>query len=383
MEAKRDVKGLAKALGYQKDPSVRLAAVQALVRIGAPAVEPLMAALGDRIREVRHAAAQALGEIGDGRAVWRLSTALQDGENDVRQAAAHALVRIGAPAVNPLIATLPDEAAAEALSRIGAAAVEPLIVALKRPSAAAAQILGRIGDIRAVEPLVGALGYSDERVHHAAAQALGQIGNPALERLVALLDTYRRETSRHMSDWAENALVQIGAPAVEPLIAVLKHGSSSAQRDNAARALGRIRDARAVEPLIAALRGDSAGAAWALGEIGDARAVEPLVALLAAGDWRLRCVTVSALGRLGGAAVEPLIAAVQRDDNLSVRQAAAQALLALYQAGTLDKLHWRLILENRSMIITQSHTDRDIVRGGSDCHSEKAGHEDSVIPFPV
>ena len=52
-------------------------------------------------------------------------------------------------------------------------------------------------------------------------------------------------------------------------------------RKSAAKALGEIGDARAVEPLISALLRDSneivrGAAATALGEIGDARAVKPL-----------------------------------------------------------------------------------------------------------
>ena len=46
------------------------------------------------------------------------------------------------------------------------------------------------------------------------------------------------------------ALAAIGAPAVEPLLATLK---DVRLREDAAHALGHIRDARAVEPLIALL----------------------------------------------------------------------------------------------------------------------------------
>jgi len=52
------------------------------------------------------------------------------------------------------------------------------------------------------------------------------------------------------------------------------------QRWKAAESLGRIRDDRAVEPLILALRDDDwrvrQKAAWALGKIGDPRALLPL-----------------------------------------------------------------------------------------------------------
>ena len=41
MKAKRDVKGLIKALHYENDGNVRSAAAMALIAIGAPAVGPL------------------------------------------------------------------------------------------------------------------------------------------------------------------------------------------------------------------------------------------------------------------------------------------------------------------------------------------------------
>jgi len=76
-------------------------------------------------RIVRQAAAEALGELGDARAVGPLIVALQDGDVEVRRAAAWALGEIGdARAVDPLIAALRDEdvevcrAAARALGEI-------------------------------------------------------------------------------------------------------------------------------------------------------------------------------------------------------------------------------------------------------------------------
>src|SRR5450759_2332909 len=88
LKAKRDVKGLIKALGYQKDPAVRRAAAEALGQIGdARAVEPLIAALKDESWGVRRAAAEALGQIGDARAAEPLIAALKDPYADVRNAA--------------------------------------------------------------------------------------------------------------------------------------------------------------------------------------------------------------------------------------------------------------------------------------------------------
>ena len=74
---------------------MRNAADGALGQIGPPAVEPLIAALGDADEGVRKAAAEALGQIGDARAVEPLIGALKGRDDRVRKAAAGALEALG------------------------------------------------------------------------------------------------------------------------------------------------------------------------------------------------------------------------------------------------------------------------------------------------
>ncbi|MFQ5859145.1 MAG: HEAT repeat domain-containing protein [Anaerolineae bacterium] len=90
-----------------------------------PLLNALSAALHDKDRFVRRAAAWALGQLGDPSAVSALRAALQDKDEDVRRAAARALGQLGDPsAVSALRAALQDEdrfvrwAAAEALRAI-------------------------------------------------------------------------------------------------------------------------------------------------------------------------------------------------------------------------------------------------------------------------
>jgi predicted phosphoribosyltransferase len=76
-------------------------------RVREPAVESRIAALRDEDKEVREAAAEALGMIRDTRAVDVLIPALGDEDWDVRQRAAYALGQIGDPrAAAPLRAAL-------------------------------------------------------------------------------------------------------------------------------------------------------------------------------------------------------------------------------------------------------------------------------------
>ncbi|NJL49017.1 MAG: HEAT repeat domain-containing protein [Leptolyngbyaceae cyanobacterium SM2_5_2] len=74
-------------------------------------------------------------------------------------------------------------------------------------------------------------------------------------------------------------------------------------RGRAALMLGKLRDTRAVDPLIRAL--DAPGfqtphnAAEALGKLGDRRAIEPLLLLAAGNNDRTREAALKALDRLG------------------------------------------------------------------------------------
>ena len=96
LAAKRDVEGLIKALGYEKDSDVRREAVEALGLIGdARAVEPLIARLGDEDSSVRYRAVEALGLIGDARAVEPLIAKLGDESSVVRRGSAEALEKCG------------------------------------------------------------------------------------------------------------------------------------------------------------------------------------------------------------------------------------------------------------------------------------------------
>lgn len=109
MKARRDVQGLIKAMRYKSDDIVKDKEVAGRIRRDAAnalgelgdnrAVEPLIAALTrnsrlypDREMNARSAAAQALGQIGDSRALKSLIAALDNWYWIVRHAAAEALL---------------------------------------------------------------------------------------------------------------------------------------------------------------------------------------------------------------------------------------------------------------------------------------------------
>jgi len=228
----------------------------------------------------------------------------------IQVASARALGELGDPrAVEPLIQALAagTSRAADALSQIGTPAVAPLIAALggqtRAGRLAAAGALDRLG----WKPDSGETGAAYWAAKEQWSRC-AQIGEPAVAPLVRVL--------RDVPPGVVAAFRRIGSPAVGPLIAALADPAEST-RERAATALGDIGDPRAVAPLIAALdvpgRRESArkAAARALGKLRDARAVDPLItALQDTGLPRVSTAAAEALGKIGDPrAVGPLLAA--------------------------------------------------------------------------
>ena len=67
-----------------KNEAVQIEAIAELVEIGKPAVEPLLDAMEARAFHVRKCTAEALGRIGDARAVESLIIALSDKSKNVQ-----------------------------------------------------------------------------------------------------------------------------------------------------------------------------------------------------------------------------------------------------------------------------------------------------------
>jgi HEAT repeat protein len=237
---------------------------------------------------VRRAAAAALGELGDARAVEPLRLALtkSDREHDWRDTAAvaDALVRLGAPSVGPLVATLGWHTQVVRVSVAGA------LAAIGRP---------------AVQPLVELLGDADLETRETAGQILTDIGADAVEQLIeALSDELIRRRQ-----WAARILGEIGDPrAVKPLARALGDPLAGV-RQAAARSLGEINDPSAADALAAALEDSDAGvrvsAALALAELSDPRAVQLLLPELRGAKPQ---PALDALTKVGVPAVEPMLA---------------------------------------------------------------------------
>ena len=140
------------------------------------------------------------------------------------------------------------------------------------------------------------------------------------------------------------SLAKIGEPAVKPLIEILTdENRHDLTRCDAMRVLGKIKDPRAVEPLIAITNLHYVGsyhlsgtAAYALGEIGDARAIDTLVSLLIGQNQYDSKCAAEALEMIGDQqAIAPLMVAYV---NSKEKRTIEKALESLYQNASLFEL---------------------------------------------
>lgn len=251
--------------------------------------EILISALEDPSYDVQNFAANVLGEIKDVRAVDALILGLPGNSRNLSNIEimefGEALIKIGKPSVKPLKAMLN----------------------MKNKSACiiAVKILMRINDASAVETLVGAL--KDDNIN----------------------------------DYARETLVKIGAPAVVPLIAVLRD-KDPLLREQAILVLGDIKDARAVEPLIAAFRKHENCVfkdtlIKALVNIGKP-AIEALTTVLNDKSRVMRKFAASVLGDIKDpSAIGPLAAALN-DEDAYVQESVVKALGKMHDSRVIMPL---------------------------------------------
>lgn len=312
--------------------------------VGSDALSGLLRQLADDDREVRARAVESLGHLEDPRAVEPVIALLRDPDLRIVSLAVEALGELQDPrAIEPLIAMMKGElgfvdSTADALAKIGKPAVEPLVRTFQDPSvdvttrAVVATALGKIGDSRALDPIVAALKGEEDYLKPYTAEALGMIGNArAVGPLIAAL----KNADPTVAAFAIQALERIKDPrALGPLVAVLEDENPSNRRA-VVQALGTIGGDGVSEPLIAALQDEDMDVricgVQALEKTKDPRSVEPLIALaIRDADAAVRDFVFQALVQIGMSAIEPLISIVSSDD-VDIRDRTLEALQQLTQ----------------------------------------------------
>jgi HEAT repeat protein len=336
------------------DADLRIQAALALGTQPHPeAIDALLTALDDEDVNVRFHAIEALGSLSPPAAVERLAAIAESHDFFLAFPALDALARIRDAAVAPrLVPLLQDELvcdqAAEALGQIGDEdAVAPLAAALDRSHASPASVIDALTTLhdRYSEMFNGGGQHIEDLVRTSISaagaarviKAAGRATGASLRRFVVCLGWLRGdEVERalaHMlgTSGAQNelleAIVRFGAPMVDRLIEQLRTGDVETQRA-AVVALGRIGDARAVEPLVNLLDDDErellVPATAALARLGDPRAFESLLRLLGDADVSVRQGAIGALNSIGHPAMGARVRTLLEEADPRVRESAVR-----------------------------------------------------------
>jgi HEAT repeat protein len=275
--------------------------LDAVAQAPADALRPLVTVLGWlRGRAVEQALTRLLGQAAvradvieaivrqDAGVVDLLVEQLRAGDEDTRLAAIVALGRLGdRRAVAPLVPLLHDERA--------------IVVAT-------AAALARIGDLEAFEPLLPLLAHTDATVRQAAIGALNSLGHPEMcARVVALLaasDPLTRESAVRIAGY-------FGYRECADAVLALCEDPVEGVRRAAVEHLPFLEDGRALDVALHASR---------------------------AGTPKIRAAAAQALARMDGAAAGPALLDATRDADVWVRYYAARALGEQRLAAALPRL---------------------------------------------
>ncbi|MCQ4333224.1 HEAT repeat domain-containing protein [Natronomonas sp. F2-12] len=303
--------------------------------------------LDDEQPELRMAAATGLGRVGDPSVTAALVERLEDSDPRVRCRSATACGRIGDPrAVEPLEERLRNDrdidvrrAAAEALGEIGnEGAMRVLIDGAGDPNESIRRVvadsLGAFGSVAPVETLADLLEDESEAVRRTT-----------MFSMVEILSNAPPQRSHDVREaTAEKLESATAGEVIPPLSEILTESSGTPQRRNAAWLLGRVVGDQhrelAREALVDAL-GDDDGmtaqfAATSLARLGDPSLESELLELVddSEADEAARSKALFVLGKVGGETTrEELGEFVDRSESDALREQAFSALSKLGGIG--------------------------------------------------
>jgi HEAT repeat protein len=321
----------------------------------------LLLRLQDRDRDIRAGAAAALAKRGDPRAIRPIRVLLADGDIYVRAAAAAALAALGEPIWSRWVRGRDDDFKKLEASRY-APAVDVFLSALARPGLREGEYerfifcLGWLGHAKAVPALVDVLEgksglfplsgglYYGPKPRLAALRVLGALAQKgSLRARDAVLRASQTASAEILAE-ANDALKEIRENDERLSAAGAKTMSdpSPAQPSAGGRSPDEWIDLLAVEK-------ERAHAVEALGELREARALKPLLDLYRQADTPqsyVRRLVIDALGKIGDARAVPLLLETLMSDWLDLQEASARALRMIGDPALREPL--RRFLESSS-----------------------------------
>jgi len=206
-----------------KDPRVVEEAVRGLGRLQVKAAVPALLELSRSAPsgDLTQAVIEALGEIGDKRAVSVLEQAVKTSDKFVEVEAAYALARLGRKEMlTKLTENLKSDPGAEKVGLLAAyylakldraAGLDHLVGLMKRTdggyAALAAEVLGKSENPRAVLPLVEAAKSEDSSLRLSVARSLGRLGGA---RALSALKQLRNDPHPGVRNAAIASLAELG-----------------------------------------------------------------------------------------------------------------------------------------------------------------------------
>lgn len=339
---------------------VRSAIAEALGRIGdTRAIFPLMDALRDSCSFVRRAAAIALGQMQAKQAQGALLRALDDPNFYVRRAAINAVGKLDIPDMGPMLIPLletPDprirRTVTIAIRRLHTQAAIPKLIEVlegyllepnQRDLPVVKTLVVALGELNAQEAVPALIrimrGYVG--VRSLTAKALGKIGDP--QAGPALLEALKDERSKNLQLAALRSLAQLKYQQAIPTVRQFLDGPDPRLRRTAALTLGLLQDRGAKDKLLMLAREDDSplvrpAAVEALGMVGDAQVIDSLLPLVNDGNAYLRAALAHALGNLDGSTplVHEALLLLQED---KVRHVVIAAERALANCALGDVMH--------------------------------------------
>ncbi len=305
----------------QPDLLLQFTILEALSRIAAPVpLDELLPYKNEKL--LRKALIDCLGKAGDASAIDELIAALTDSMRNVREAAILALVEIAARHPDPLRHALAGCEKGPAAAAVGAYLDAGIDKPLRR---AAVRVLGWLGLAESVSPLLQLL--AEETLQQEAMAALVDLGRVAPQ---ALLDAWPKASGNPRACLAfaiGEADCRIGVPLLRQ---GLRDGDSQIARLSA-HALGRTGDAATLPDLVTCLSNDApevreaaSQALITLGRRAPGETFAVLRPLLAHSDSGQRMFAVMVLRELDHPGVLEALSLAVKDPAAEVRRAAVK-----------------------------------------------------------
>lgn len=341
------VPALVQVLESGREP-LKVPIAEALARLHVPeALAPLEELLQDADVVVRQHAVEGIGALQTPASVSHLERLVRDPDEGVREAVAQALGAIGTEECLPLLlALLSDphsgvsDSAVDGLEAIGTPAVPTLIGALTSHEdnpellAKVVRVLGSIGDIRGINPLLEAFEDADREMRGRVAEALVAIDAKLVDS--GRIATLVKEGYAWVRFRIAGALGREGmSESVRLLLDVIEETYTDADEAR----LRNFPDAGILLVNREALEGVRAAAASLLGDMNLPDTVKQVLGRLVKADGRTRLWLVRTLGYVQKeASVSALIELLKKDDSGIPAAFLGKVLRRIPLASTVDRV---------------------------------------------